>query len=187
MHGLELSPVGGLTEVWSAASPGVKIDASHEMSNTIKLMVAVVVPLAVGGLSGYATARGVETWYPTLAKPPFNPPAWVFGPVWTLLYIMMGIAAFLVWRQGIGTPGVKLALVVFALQLALNGLWSIVFFGMQSPGWAFVEIILLWLAVLASTWLSWRVAPAAGWLMLPYLAWVGFAALLNGSIWFLNR
>ena len=157
------------------------------MSNAIKLIVAVVAPLAVGGLSGMATARGVETWYPTLAKPAFNPPAWVFGPTWTVLYIMMGVAAFLVWRQGVGTPGVKQALIVFAVHLALNGLWSILFFGMQAPGWAFAEIIVLWLAVLASAWLFWRVAPAAGWLMLPYLAWVSFAAVLNGSIWVLNR
>jgi tryptophan-rich sensory protein len=163
------------------------IDSSPGMRNTIKLVVAVLVPLAVGGLSGFATAQGVETWYPTLVKPSFNPPAWVFGPVWTVLYIMMGVAAFLVWRQGLGTPGVRLALTVFAIQLALNGLWSILFFGMHSPGWAFVEIIVLWLAILASTWLFRGLAPTAGWLMLPYLAWVGFATVLNGSIWLLNR
>ena len=157
------------------------------MNNWVKLIVAVAVPLVVGGLSGLATAQGVRTWYPTLAKPPFNPPAWVFGPTWTALYIMMGVAAFLVWQRGLGTPGVKLALTVFAVQLALNGLWSILFFGLQSPGWAFAEIIVLWLAVLVATWLFWRVAPAAGWLMMPYLAWVGFAAVLNGSIWVLNR
>ena len=94
------------------------------MNNTIKLVISVALPLAVGGLSGFATARGVSTWYPTLVKPSFNPPAWVFGPVWTLLYIMMGVAAFLVWRRGLDADGVRIALTVFAIQLALNGLWS---------------------------------------------------------------
>jgi tryptophan-rich sensory protein len=163
------------------------IDSSPGMSNTIKLIVAIAVPLAVGGLSGFATARGVESWYPTLIKPPFNPPSWVFGPTWTVLYIMMGVAAYLVWRQGLGVPGVKFTLTIFVVQLALNGMWSILFFGMQSPGWAFAEILMLWLTILISATLFWRLAPAAGWLMMPYLAWVSFAAVLNGSIWVLNR
>jgi tryptophan-rich sensory protein len=157
------------------------------MSNGIKLLIAIALPLAVGGLSGYATAGGVSTWYPTLVKPSFNPPAWVFGPVWTLLYILMGVAAFLVWRHGLASEGVRLALAVFAVQLALNGLWSILFFGLQAPGWALVEIILLWLAIVATLVLFWRVAPAAGGLLLPYLAWVSFAAVLNASLWWLNR
>lgn len=157
------------------------------MSNTIKLIIAVAIPLTVGGLSGFATSQGVASWYPTLTKPSFNPPSWVFGPVWTALYIMMGVAAYLVWRQGLAAPGVKLALIAFAVQLALNGLWSILFFGMQSLGWAFAEIIVLWLALLAAVVLFWRVAQVAGWLLIPYLAWVSFAAVLNGSIWMLNR
>ena len=157
------------------------------MNNAIKLLLAVAVPLAIGGLSGFATARGVDTWYPTLAKPSFNPPAWVFGPTWTVLYIMMGVALFLIWRQGLDTPGVRLALTIFAVQLVLNALWSILFFGMQSPAWAFAEILLLWLAIVATLCAFWRVTPAAGGLLVPYLAWVSFAAVLNGSIWILNR
>jgi len=157
------------------------------MNNTIKLVISVALPLAVGGLSGYATARGVSTWYPTLVKPSFNPPAWVFGPVWTLLYIMMGIAAFLVWRRGLDADGVKIALTVFAIQLALNGLWSILFFGLQAPGWALAEIILLWMAIGTATLLFWRVDPTAGLLLLPYWAWVSFATVLNASLWWLNR
>ena len=157
------------------------------MNNTIKLVISVALPLAVGGLSGYATARGVSTWYPTLVKPSFNPPAWVFGPVWTLLYIMMGIAAFLVWRRGLNADGVRIALTVFAIQLALNGLWSILFFGLQAPGWALAEIILLWMAIGTATLLFWRVVPAAGVLLLPYWAWVSFATVLNASLWWLNR
>ena len=100
---------------------------------------------------------------------------------------MMGVAAFLVWRQGLGTRGVQLALSFFTVQLVLNGLWSILFFGLRSPGWAFAEIVVLWLGILATTGLFWRVVPAAGWLMTPYLAWVSFAAVLNASIWHLNR
>ncbi|MEX1310701.1 MAG: TspO/MBR family protein [Candidatus Sulfomarinibacteraceae bacterium] len=157
------------------------------MNNGLKLVIAIALPLVVGGLSGYATAGGVSTWYPTLVKPSFNPPAWVFGPVWTLLYIMMGVAAFLVWRQGLVAEGVRVALAVFIIQLALNGLWSILFFGLQAPGWAFVEIILLWLAIVATLGLFWRVVPAAGLLLVPYLAWVSFATVLNASLWWLNR
>ena len=157
------------------------------MRNAAQLILAVTLPLAVGGLSGFATASGVASWYPTLAKPSFNPPAWVFGPTWTVLYILMGVALFLVWQQGLNTQGVRLALFVFGVQLMLNALWSIIFFRMQSPGWAFAEISLLWIAIIATLWAFWRVMPAAGWLLVPYLAWVSFAAVLNGSIWFLNR
>ncbi len=157
------------------------------MNNTIKLVISVALPLAVGGLSGFATARGVSIWYPTLVKPSFNPPAWVFGPVWTLLYIMMGVAAFLVWRRGLDTDGVRTALMVFAIQLVLNGLWSILFFGMHSPGWALAEIIVLWTAIGITTLFFWRVVPSAGVLLLPYWMWVSFAAVLNASLWWLNR
>ncbi len=157
------------------------------MNDTIKLVISIAVPVAVGGLSGFATARGVANWYPTLTKPPFNPPSWVFGPVWTVLYIMMGVAAFLVWRKGLDADGVKMALTVFAIQLVLNGLWSILFFGMQAPGWALFEIILLWIAIGVTTVLFWRVVPLAGALLLPYWAWVSFAAVLNASLWWLNR
>jgi len=157
------------------------------MNNTIKLVISVALPLAVGGLSGFATARGVSTWYPTLVKPSFNPPAWVFGPVWTILYIMMGVAAFLVWQRGLSADGARIALTVFAIQLALNGLWSILFFGLQAPGWALAEIILLWMAIGITTLLFWRAVPSAGALLLPYWMWVSFATVLNASLWWLNR
>lgn len=157
------------------------------MSNAIKLVIAVAVPLVVGGLSGFATSRGVAEWYPTLVKPAFTPPSWLFGPVWTLLYIAMGVAAFLVWRCGLATPGVAAALIAFAVQLALNGLWSLLFFGARAPGVAFIEIIALWLAIVVTVALFWRLSTTAGALLLPYLAWVSFAAVLNGSIWALNR
>jgi tryptophan-rich sensory protein len=157
------------------------------MKDSIRFIIAVAAPLIVGGLSGFATSSGVETWFPTLVKPAFNPPSWVFGPVWTVLYVLMGVAAFLVWKKGTETEGVRAALTLFAVQLALNGLWSILFFGMQSPGLAFMEIIVLWLAIAATIGTFWRVTQPAAWLLLPYLAWVSFAAVLNGSIWMLNR
>lgn len=157
------------------------------MPNALKLVLAVALPLAVGGLSGAVTADGVSSWYPTLVKPSFNPPAWVFGPVWTLLYVTMGVAAFLVWRRGLAVDGVRLALAIFLVQLLLNGLWSILFFGLRSPGWALVEIAALWIAIVGTIWSFWRVDPVAGALLLPYWAWVTFAAVLNGSLWWLNR
>ena len=157
------------------------------MSNFIRLAIAVALPLAVGGLSGFATAQGVQDWYPTLVKPSFNPPSWVFGPVWTLLYLMMGIAAFLVWQKGWESGSVKSALALFAIQLILNGMWSVLFFGMRLPGPAFLEILVLWVAIGATLVLFWRVAPVAGMLLLPYQGWVTFAAVLNGAIWILNR
>lgn len=157
------------------------------MANALRFLISVTLPLLVGGLSGFATARGVQEWYPSLTKPLFNPPSWVFGPVWTLLYIMMGVAAYLVWQKGWENEIVRVALALYLVQLILNGLWSILFFGMQSPGLAFAEIILLWLAIAATIVWFWRVSPAAGILLLPYEAWVSFAALLNGSLWILNR
>lgn len=157
------------------------------MANTIRFLISVTLPLMVGGLSGFATARGVQEWYPSLTKPAFNPPSWVFGPVWTLLYVMMGVAAYLVWQKGWENELVRVALALYLVQLILNGLWSILFFGMQSPGLAFAEILLLWLAIAATVVWFWRVSPPAGMLLLPYAAWVSFAALLNGSLWILNR
>ena len=157
------------------------------MANTLRFLISVTLPILVGGLSGFATARGVQEWYPSLTKPPFNPPSWVFGPVWTLLYIMMGVAAYVVWQKGWDNEAVRVALFLFLIQLALNGLWSILFFGMRAPGLAFAEIIVLWTAIAATIVYFWRVSPIAGILLLPYEAWVSFAAVLNGSLWILNR
>jgi len=156
------------------------------MANATRFLISVALPLLVGGLSGFATARGVQEWYPSLTKPPFNPPSWVFGPVWTLLYVMMGVAAYLVWQKGWESETVRVALALFLVQLILNGLWSVLFFGMQSPALAFAEILLLWVAIAGTIVWFWRVSPTAGILLLPYIAWVSFAAVLNGSLWYLN-
>ncbi|PWN08052.1 TspO/MBR family protein [Rhodohalobacter mucosus] len=124
-------------------------------------------------------------WYDSLAKPAWNPPAWLFGPVWTLLYTLMGISAWLVWKDH-GFKSAKTALSLFLVQLALNGLWSQIFFGMQETGWAFFEILILLTAIIATTWLFFEKNRLAGWLMTPYIAWVTFATALNGAIWMMN-
>ena len=125
-------------------------------------------------------------WYASLAKPAWNPPNWIFGPVWTLLYILMGVAAWLVWRRA-GWRGARLALSLFVVQLVLNALWSYLFFGLHRPDLAFVDIVALWAVILMTTVLFWRQLRLAGLLMLPYLAWVGFASVLNFAIWRMNR
>lgn len=124
-------------------------------------------------------------WYASLTKPPWNPPGWVFAPVWTTLYMLMGIAAWLVWRRA-GFAGARLALGLFTVQLVLNGLWSYIFFGIQRPGLALVEIIALWFAILATSFSFRKIHATAGVLFLPYLLWVTFAAALNLTLWRLN-
>lgn len=183
-----LSRPASLSDRVDAARHNRKITTDEfAMITALKLLISVTIPLAVGGISSIASARGVRDWYSTLATPPFNPPSWVFAPVWTALYVGMGVAAFLVWQKGWSDEAVRVALACFVVQLVLNGLWSVLFFGLQSPGWALVDVVLLWLSIALTVVLFWRVLPAAGVIMLPYLAWVSFAAVLNGSIWVLNR
>jgi tryptophan-rich sensory protein len=124
-------------------------------------------------------------WYAGLAKPSWNPPSWVFAPVWSTLYLLMGIAAWLVWRRA-GFEGAPTALGLFVLQLVLNSLWSYLFFGLHRPGFAFIEIVVLWAAIVATLIAFWRISPPAGALLLPYLAWVSFASALNLQLWRLN-
>ncbi|MDX1393462.1 MAG: TspO/MBR family protein [Gemmatimonadota bacterium] len=150
------------------------------------LALFVLAPLAVGFVSGTSTADGVRTWYQEIARPSFTPPDRVFGPVWTALYITMGVAAFLVWRTGPAQSGVRLAIAWFAAQLIANGAWSLIFFGMRNPGLAFVEIVVLLGMIIVTTRLFWLRSRVAGALMLPYVAWVSFATILNFSIWRLN-
>ncbi|HUV13439.1 MAG TPA: TspO/MBR family protein [Acidobacteriota bacterium] len=156
------------------------------MSNTVKLIIAIIVPQAVGIISGLLTASGTREWYSTLTKPAFNPPAWVFGPVWTVLYLMMGVAAFLVWKKGLEEPGVKMAMLLFLVQLGLNAVWPLLFFGIHAPGIAFAEILILWAAIGATLIAFGAQNIVAGALLVPYLAWVSFAAVLNFWLWRLN-
>lgn len=141
--------------------------------------------LAVSAIGGAVTAASVGTWYPSLAKPPFNPPNWIFAPVWTALYFIMAIAGWRVWRRD-GFAKARAALALFALQLALNLCWSIVFFGLRSIGAALVEIVVLLLAILATTLVFWQRDRVAGMLFIPYVAWVAFATVLNAALWQLN-
>ncbi len=158
------------------------------MNKFIKILVVVVTCLAVGYLSGIVTRSSIETWYPTLIKPSFNPPNWIFAPVWSLLYIMMGWAAALVWNEiESKQEEVKSALILFVIQLALNSLWSFLFFGLKNPMLAGIEIILLWLLIYETFIKFNKISKFAGYLFIPYLFWVSFAGILNASIWWLNR
>ena len=159
-----------------------------KQSQIVGLIVALLLPFVVVGLGVAATSSSLSDWYLTLKKPAWNPPAWLFGPVWTVLYLMMGVSSWLVWRERPRHPaGVKQALIWYAVQLGLNSLWSIFFFGMRQIGVALVDIIALWLTLLITIIKFWRIRPVAGWLMTPYLLWVTFATALNSAIWWLNR
>lgn len=151
-----------------------------------KALGAILLCEAVGLLAAWATQTSVTTWYPTLAKPGFTPPNWVFAPVWTLLYGLMGLAAFLVWRCGPRRPRVRGALTAFGGQLALNAGWSFAFFGARSPSLGLVVIVLLWGLLAWTTDRFFRVQAVAGWLLVPYLLWVTYALALNAAIWMLN-
>lgn len=158
------------------------------MNKITRILTVIVTCLAIGYLSGIVTKSSILTWYPTLVKPSFNPPNWVFSPVWSMLYIMMGIAAGLVWdRIESEKEMVKKALVLFAIQLALNALWSYLFFGLKNPMLAGLEIIVLWLMIYETYIQFAKINKIAGYLFIPYLLWVSFAAVLNASIWFLNK
>ncbi len=149
------------------------------------LAAFLTVCLFAGGLGALATTPQLDTWYRTLAKPTWNPPDRVFGPVWTTLYILMAVAGWLVWSRT-GWRSASMSLLLFGGQLVLNVAWSWIFFGMHAPGWAFFEILLLWLAVTATMIAFFRHSRLAGWLLVPYLVWISFAGVLNFTIWRMN-
>lgn len=155
-------------------------------ASLVGLVIALALCLGVGALGAVWTAEGVRDWYPTLAKPPITPPNWLFGPVWTALYLLMGYAAWRVWRRA-GFAGAPAALALFAAQLALNLAWSYLFFGRHWIGAAFAEIAVLLAAIIVTALAFAHHDRLAAWLMLPYAAWVGFASVLTGWIWVLNR
>jgi len=149
--------------------------------------LAVWVGLCFGAafLGSIFTTPSIPTWYEGLIKPSWTPPAWLFGPVWSVLYLMMALAAWLVWRRG-GLTSTRGPIILFLVQLGLNLAWSFLFFGLRQPGLAFAEIVLLWCAILTTLVVFWRRFAAAGWLLLPYLLWVTFAVVLNYTLWRLN-
>ncbi len=158
------------------------------MNKNIKILVCVASCLAIGFLSGQVTKNAIITWYPTINKPSFNPPNWIFAPVWSMLFTFMGIAAGLVWAKiDTNKEVVKKALLFFVIQLALNALWSYLFFGLQNPLLALIEIVLLLLMIFETYNKFTKIDKIAGYLFIPYLAWVGFALILNANIWFLNK
>lgn len=158
------------------------------MNKITRIVLLVIICLAVGYFSGAVTREAITDWYPTLIKPSFNPPNWIFAPVWSMLYVMMGVAAGLVWdRMQQESEVVKKALLFFVIQLGLNALWSYLFFGLHNPMLAGLEIIVLWLMIYETYVQFAKINKIAGYLFIPYLAWVSFAAVLNASIWWLNR
>ncbi len=160
---------------------------AHTSRNLVSLGVALGIPLVMGGLGGIATASSVSTWYKKLDKPGWNPPDWVFGPVWTLLYLLMGAASWLVWRRSGRKEQGRGALNLYGVQLVLNLLWSVIFFGLRRLDWAAAEIGLLWAAILGTVQRFYAVEPAAGLMLIPYQVWTTFAAVLNRTVWRMNR
>jgi len=151
----------------------------------MKLFISIMIPLVIGFISGFFTASGVNEWYTTLNRPSFNPPNWLFGPVWTTLYILMGISLYLVWKQPASDTR-NSAIWIFALQLTLNFFWSIIFFYWHQIGIALIEIIVLWGLILLMIYRFYHINPTAAWLNIPYLLWVSFATVLNAAYWKLN-
>ncbi len=150
------------------------------------LVVSIVICFGVAALGSLATDPNIDGWYAALRKPSWNPPNWIFGPVWSMLYLLMAVAAWLVWRRRGFAGASLLPLALFGIQLVLNGLWSVLFFGWHRPDLAFIEIVFLWSAILATMLAFRRVVPLAAALLAPYLLWVTFAAFLNFTIWKLN-
>lgn len=152
----------------------------------IKLIVSIIVCQAAGGVGSLFTTSSIPTWYASLKKPSFSPPNWLFSPVWITLFLLMGISLYLVWQKTLKEKAVKIALVFFAFQLVLNILWSVIFFGIKAPFIAFIEIIILLVAILLTMITFFKVSRASALLLIPYIVWVSFAAVLNFFLWNLN-
>ena len=152
----------------------------------MKLVASLLLPLGLGAIAGMFTAQAVPEWFASLNKPSFSPPNWLFGPVWTALYILMGISFFLVWKMDPGRER-NLAILVFLLQLLLNFGWSFIFFYFKMIGFALFEIVVLWISIIIMLVLFYRIKPLAAFMNIPYLLWVTFATILNAAYYFLNR
>lgn len=153
------------------------------MSKAVKLIISILVCQGAGVIGSLFTSPAISTWYATLQKPSFNPPNWIFAPVWILLFLLMGISLYLIWEKRLGNKKAKIAVFIFGVQLILNTFWSILFFGLQFPLYAFIEIIILWLAILLTIVNFYKISKLATYLLLPYILWVSFAGYLNYSIW----
>ncbi len=155
------------------------------MNNILKLALCIAIPLAIGSISGIATAGNITGWYATLQKPFFNPPNYLFGPVWTLLYGLMGVSLYLIWNAPSSSMRTN-ALIIFGVQMLLNFAWSFIFFHFKELGWALVEIILTWLSIFTMIVMFSGINKTAAYIQIPYLCWVTFATILNAAIWKLN-
>ncbi len=153
----------------------------------LKLIISIVFVQLAGIIGSFFTAPAIPAWYNNLIKPSIAPPSWVFAPVWTTLFLLMGISFFLIWKMGLNKKEVRIALIVFIIQLSLNVLWSVIFFGYRNPGLAFIEIIFLWIAIVINIFVFYRLSKLSAWLLIPYLLWVSFASYLNFSFWQVNR
>jgi benzodiazapine receptor len=151
-----------------------------------KLAAAILLCVIVGSIGSLVTITGPGSWYSTLQKPYFAPPNWLFAPMWIMLFVLMGIALYLVWESGTERREVKAALGIFGVQFFLNVIWSFLFFGLKSPLLGFVDIILLWVMIVATIWIFFRVRKSAAYFLIPYIAWVTLASALNGAIYFMN-
>ena len=158
---------------------------SKKFSLILSFIISILIAQTTGFLGSIFTAPNIKTWYAFLEKPFFSPPDWLFAPAWIILYTLMGIAAFLVWQKR-HSKGVKLALWLYLIHLGFNALWSVIFFGFKNPGLAFFEILILWVLILIVTVKFFKIEKAAGFLFIPYLFWVTFAAILNFAVWQLN-
>jgi translocator protein len=157
------------------------------MKNFLKISVSILICFAAAGLGSLFTTPAIPTWYAALNKPPFSPPNYLFGPVWTLLYILMGISLYIIWNKGFKNKKVKDAITLFGIQLFLNAIWSPVFFGAQNLLLAFAIIVAMWIYIVKTIKAFAKIDKMASYLLYPYLAWVSFASILNFSVWFLNR
>jgi translocator protein len=158
-----------------------------DWNDVIRLFVSIVVCFIAGGIGSAFTFKAISTWYAELKKPPYTPPKWVFGPVWTILYILMGISVFLIWQSELTSSGATLAFTLFWIQLCVNALWSVIFFGIKSKGGGVIVILVLWFLILATIVASFSVSRWAGVLLIPYIVWVSIASYLNIGVWWLNR
>jgi tryptophan-rich sensory protein len=165
---------------------GMDFVSSLKVQSVPKLVAAVLFCLVLGSLGSIVTVTGSGSWFAQLVKPSFQPPNWLFGPMWTTLFILMGIALYLVWELGTEKPEVRFALGIFGAQFALNIIWSFLFFGLQSPLLGLLDIIILWWMILATIILFYRIRKGAAFFLIPYIAWVTIATAVNAAIYLLN-
>ncbi|RYZ29900.1 MAG: tryptophan-rich sensory protein [Chitinophagaceae bacterium] len=157
------------------------------MKNWMKLVISIALPVAIGGVAGLFTRPEIDKWYQTIEKPDWQPPSWVFGPVWTVLYILMGIAFYLVWSSKSPVQKKRPAVILWVIQLIFNFFWSFIFFRQHQLDWALGEIIVLWLFILLTIFAFARINKLSAWLLVPYISWVSFASILTYTIYQLNQ